>query len=189
MSKNTQSSLSHFNVYFILLILKLILLLWNLVICIGHPKLLCEITKEIFLWKPHDIKKYLEVAAMMKIWWNILRYGKGGTQKQGPRKNGPLEKTSPEKWYPGKKSPAKWSPGKTVPGKNTLEKWLPEKWSPQKWSLEKWSPEKCPQKIVLRQKNDREFERLLHFYRLIPIHTERCSTFTSRSYVHQTVKD
>ena len=33
-----------------------------MVINIGHAKLLSEITKDFFLCKPHDIKKYLEVA-------------------------------------------------------------------------------------------------------------------------------
>ena len=47
------------------------------------------------------------------------------------------------------------------------------KWSPEKWSPENWSSEKFPSKIVLRQKNPRKFERLFHFYQLIPLHTHK----------------
>ena len=39
----------------------------------------------------------------------------------------------------------------------------------KKSSHEKWSPEKGPQKIVIRQRNSRKFERLFYFYRLIPV--------------------
>ena len=77
MSKNIQRSLPQFNIYFQLLFLKLVSLPGNLVIGIGHSKLLCEITKNLFLWRPHDVKKYLEVATMMKIPWNILQFGTG----------------------------------------------------------------------------------------------------------------
>ena len=57
----------------------------------------------------------------------------------------------------------KWSP----------EKWSSEKWSPEKWSSENLSLEKFPSKIVLRQKNARKFQRLFHFYQLIPLHTQK----------------
>ena len=50
--------------------------------------------------------------------------------------------------------------GKMVPGKN----------GPRKYGLrEKWSPSK----IILRQKNAKKFKRLFHFYRLIPLHTQK----------------
>ena len=60
-----------------------------------------------------------------------------------------------------------------VPKNYTLQKKSPEKLSPEKLSWEKWSLEKYPPKIVLRQKNARKFERLLYFYRLIPLHTHK----------------
>ena len=68
---------------------------------------------------------------------------KYGTRKNGPRKNG-LRKNGPQ-----------------------------EKWSREKWSPGNWSPEKCPSKIVLHQKSARKFERLFHFYQLIPLHTQK----------------
>ena len=58
--------------------------------------------------------------------------------------------------------------------KNGPRKNGPQKNGPrEKWSLENWFPEKCPSKIVLRQKNAREFKRLFHFYQLIPLHTQK----------------
>ena len=81
----------------------------------------------------------------------------------------------PEKNVPRKK----WSP----------EKWSPENWSPEKWSPENWFPKKCPSKIVLCQKNARKFEQLFLFLSIdSTTHTERCLTFTSRFYMHQTVE-
>ena len=57
---------------------------------------------------------------------------------------------------------------------NGTRKHGPRKNGPrEKWSPENWSPEKCPAKIVLRQKNARKFERLFHFYQLIPLHTQK----------------
>ena len=41
------------------------------------------------------------------------------------------------------------------------------------WYAKKWSPEKCPSKIVLRENNARKLKRLLHFYQLIPLHTQK----------------
>ena len=44
---------------------------------------------------------------------------------------------------------------------------------PRKMVPGKMPPEKSPSKIVLRPKNARKFERLFHFYRLIPLHTQK----------------
>ena len=85
----------------------------------------------------------------------------------------------------GKMVPWEKIVGKIVPWKKDLRKNGPlKKTFPEKWSLGKKSPEKCPEKMVLRHKNDRKFERLFSFYRLIRLHTKICSTFTSRSYMH-----
>ena len=43
----------------------------------------------------------------------------------------------------------------------------------EKRSPEKWPPEKCPQEIVLRQKNARKFKQLFYSYRLILLHTQK----------------
>ena len=56
----------------------------------------------------------------------------------------------------------------TVEGNPILFNWYAEKWSP-----ENRSQEKCPSKIVLRQKNSKQFKRLFHFYRLIPLHIQK----------------
>ena len=68
-----------------------------------------------------------------------------------------------------KNGPRKMVRGKNGPRKNGSRKNGPR----EKWSPENWSPEKCPSKIVLRQKNDRKFERLFHLYQLIPLHTQK----------------
>ena len=92
----------------------------------------------------------------------------------------------------GKMIPGKMVPGKNGPRKNgPREKWSPEKWSPENWSPEKWSPEKCPSKTVLRQKKARKFQRLFHFYRLIPLHTQKHVWRLPSDptyYMHQTVE-
>ena len=53
------------------------------------------------------------------------------------------------------------------------EKRCPEKRFPEKFSPGKRSPEKCTQKIFLRQKNARKFERIFNVHRLIPLHTQK----------------
>ena len=76
---------------------------------------------------------------------------------------------------PGKNGPwEKWSLRKMVPGKMVHRKNGPRKNCPQeKWFPENWSPWKCPSKIVPCQNNARKFERLFHFYRSIPLHTQK----------------
>ena len=81
-----------------------------------------------------------------KFWMNTGE--KNGTRKNGPQKNGPREKWSPENCFP-------------------------ENWSLEKWFPENWSPEQCPSKIVLSEKIARKYKRLLRFYRLIPLHTQK----------------
>ena len=136
-----------------------------------------------------NLRRYAEKRSPEK--WSP---GKMVPEKNGPRKNGPQEKWSPEnlsqeKWSLRKMVPEKLVPGKVVIGKNgPWEKWSPEKWSPEdwsqenwspekwsseNWSQENWSPEKCPSNVVLLQKNARKFKRLLYFYQLIPLHTQK----------------
>ena len=91
-----------------------------------------------------------------------------GTRKNGPRKNGS------RKMVPGKKIPGKLVPGKSVPGKC-----VPGKMVPGKMSFKNCSPSK-------------EYQEIGTIFLFSSIdsttYTKRCLTFTSRSYMHQTVE-
>ena len=71
MSKNIQRSLPQFNIYFILLSLKLITMKFSN--WYWTSKIIVLNYKRIFFCD--NINKYLEVATMMRIRCNVLRFG------------------------------------------------------------------------------------------------------------------